>query len=117
MWINSLPHFFADVLAVIFAITATIDMAGSLYIRARVRQWRYLRHFYRVMCVLQLFTALFLAVPQLRIWGIFLAGFVTSFRIVILRNHRQWSWAGAPAPSTPILLPPSRPAPKMPFPT
>jgi hypothetical protein len=117
MWINNLPHFLVDVLAVIFVITATIDMAGSLYIRARVRQWRYLRHFHRVMCVLQLFTALFLAVPQLRIWGIILAGLITSFRIVILRSHRQWSWAAAPTHSAPILLPPSRLAPKIPSPT
>jgi hypothetical protein len=114
MWINSFPRYFADVLAVIFAITATIDMAGFFYIRARARQWRYLRQFYQVMCVLQLFTALFLAVPQLRIWGIILAGLVTSFRTVILRYHRQWNWAAASTRSAPILLPPSRLVPKFP---
>jgi hypothetical protein len=116
MWINNLPHFLADGLAAIFVITAAIDVAGSLYIRMRARQWRYLRHFYRVMGVLQLFTALFLAMPQLRIWGIILAGFIMSFRIVILRNHRQWNWAAAPTHSAPILLPPSRLAPKIPSP-
>jgi hypothetical protein len=92
MWIGNLPSLLPDGLAAIFTIVAIIDMVGSFNIRARSRQWRKLRHFYRVMCVLQLFTALFFAVPQLQIWGVILAAFITSFRIVILRNHRQWNW-------------------------
>jgi hypothetical protein len=95
MWTNSLPHFLAGALAVTFAVAAVIDMAGSRYVRARFRRWRYPRQFYRVMGVLQLFTALFLAVPQLRIWGIILAGLITFFWVVTLLNHRQWSWAMA----------------------
>ena len=35
MGTNSLPHLLAGALAVIFAITAIIDLAGSRYIRAR----------------------------------------------------------------------------------
>src|SRR5580658_8005044 len=91
----SLPHLLAGVLAMIFALTALIDLAGYRYIRARFRQWRYPRQFYRVMGVLQLFTSLFLATPQLRIWGIILAGLITFFWVVTLLNHRQWSWAVA----------------------
>jgi hypothetical protein len=92
VWISSLPRILADGLASIFVIVATIDMTRSLNIRTRSHQWRKPRHFYRVMCVLQLFTALFFAVPQLQIWGVILAAFITSFRIVILRDHRQWNW-------------------------
>jgi hypothetical protein len=95
MWANNLPHILAGVLAVIFAITGIIDVAGSAYVRARFRHREYPRQFYRVMGVLQLMTALFLAVPQLRIWGIILAGLTTFFEVVILLNHRQWSWAAA----------------------
>ena len=95
MWTNSLPHLLAGSLAVIFAINGAVDFAGSGYIRARFRQWRHPRQFYRVMGVLQFLTALFLAVPVLRIWGIILAGFVTFFWVVTLLNHRQWSWAAA----------------------
>ena len=95
MWTNNLPHLLAGILAMIFAITATIDLAGSRYISARFRQWRYPQQFYRVMGVLQLFTSLFLAMPQLRIWGIILAGLITFFWVVTLLNHRQWSWAVA----------------------
>jgi hypothetical protein len=95
MWTSSLPHLFAGSLAAIFAITGIIDFAGSGYIRARFRQWRHPRQFYRVMGVLQLLAALFLAMPLLRIWGIILAGFVTFFWVVTLLNHRQWNWAVA----------------------
>ena len=95
MWINNLPHLLAGALAVIFATTAIIDLAGSRYIRARFRQWRYPRQFYWVMGVLQLMTSAFLSMPQLRIWGIILAGLITFFWVVTLLNHRQWSWAVA----------------------
>jgi hypothetical protein len=67
------PRTFAGTLAVIFAITAIIDLGGSPYIRVRFRQWQHPRQFYRVMGVLQLITSLFLAIPQLRIWGFVLA--------------------------------------------
>jgi hypothetical protein len=95
MWTNVLPHILANGLAAIFAIAAIIDLAGSRYVRARFRQWRYPRQFYRVMGVLQLITAAFLAAPQLRIWGILLAGLLAFFWTVTLLNHRQWSWAAA----------------------
>jgi hypothetical protein len=95
MWTNSLPHFLAAALAAIFAAAAVIDLAGSRYVRARFRQWRRPRQFYRVIGVLQLFTAIFLAVPQLRVWGIILAGLMTFFWVVTLLNHRRWNWAMA----------------------
>jgi DoxX-like family len=95
VWTNSLPHFLAGILALIFASAGIIDVAGFRYVRARFRQWQYPRQFYWVVGALQLLTALFLAVPQLRIWGIVLAGFITFFWVVILLNHRQWSWAVA----------------------
>jgi membrane protein HdeD len=95
MWTNGVPHLLAHVLAVIFAIAGIIDIAGHHNLREWFRDWQYPSQFYRTMGVLQLFVALFLAVAQLRIWGIILAGFVLFFWIVTLLNHRQWSWAAA----------------------
>ncbi len=95
MWTNGFAHLLANGLAAIFAVAAIIDLAGSRYVRARFRRWRYPLQFYRVMGVLQLITAIFLAVPPLRIWGVILAGLVTFFWMVALINHRQWSWAAA----------------------
>jgi hypothetical protein len=95
MWTNSLSHLFAGVLAVTFAVAAITCMAGSRYLRERFRDWGYPGQFYRVMGVLQLLAAFFLAVAQLRVWGIVLAGFIIFFWTVALLNHRQWSWAVA----------------------
>jgi hypothetical protein len=96
MWMHVLPHLLASVLTAIFALAGIFGMAaGSDYLRARFRPWQYPRQFYRIMGVLQLIVALFLAVPQLRIWGIICAGPIIFYWIVILLNHRQWSWAVA----------------------
>jgi len=95
MWMNSLPHILAGILALIFASTGIVDVAGFRFARARFRRWQYPRQFYRVIGVLQLITSVFLAMPQLRIWGIVLAGVITFFGVVTLLNHRQWSWAVA----------------------
>jgi hypothetical protein len=92
---GNLPHIFAGALAAIYAIAGIIDLMGARYIRARFRHQEYPRQFYRVMGMLQLITALFLAVPQLRIWGIIMAAFLTFYWVVIFLNHRQWSWAVA----------------------
>jgi hypothetical protein len=91
----SLPHLLADLLAGIFAVAAITDLVAARYVRARFRRWRYPRRFYRVMGMLQLFTAFFLASPPSRIWGVILAGFITFLWVVILLNHRRWSWAAA----------------------
>ena len=62
MWTDSLPHLLANGLAAIFAIAAIMDLAGARYVRARFREWRYPRQFYRVMGVLQLIAAIFLVI-------------------------------------------------------
>jgi hypothetical protein len=93
MWAHAFPHLLSNVLAAIFAVSAMVDLAGFRFVRARFRQWRYPRQFYRVVGVLQLVTAVFLATPLLRVWGIILAGLITFFSVVTLLNHRQWIWA------------------------
>ena len=90
MWISSLPHFLVGVLAAIFEVAAIGYIIGSGYFRERLR---HPVQYYRVIGVLQLFAAFFLMVPQLRIWGIVLAGLMTFFWVVSLLNHRQWNWA------------------------
>jgi hypothetical protein len=97
MWTSSLLQLLAGALAGFFALTAMIDLAGSRHIRAQLRQFGYPRRFYRAAGVLRLVTALLLAVPQLRIWGVVLAGLITFSWVVALLNHRQWRWAGAGA--------------------
>jgi hypothetical protein len=95
MWTTSFPYLLVNALAAIFGGAALIGMAGSRYLRERFGQWRYPGKFYRVMGLLQLFTALCLALPPLRVWGIVLAGIITFVWVVNLLNHRQWRWAAA----------------------
>ncbi len=92
MGLQNLPYFLANVLAAGFALAAILDLFGARHVRAWFHQ-RYPRRFYRVMGVLQLFTALFLAMPLLRIWGIMLAALLIFFWTVAFLNHRQWRWA------------------------
>ena len=93
MWASSFPHLLTNVLVAIFAIAAIVALSGFQTVRARFRLWRYPRQFYWVVGVLQLVTAIFLATPLLRIWGIILAGLITFVSTVTLLNHRQWIWA------------------------
>jgi hypothetical protein len=93
MWADNLPHLFAALLAAIFAVAAIIDLVGSRYMHARLHRRRHPSQFYRTTGALKLFTALFLATPELRIWGVILAGLITFFWVVTLLNHRQWRWA------------------------
>jgi hypothetical protein len=95
MWTHSLPHLLGNFLSAIFAIAAIIDMAGFLRIREWLRQSWHPRQSFRVMGVLELITSIFLAIAQLRIWGIPLAGLITFFWVVTFLNHRQWSRAAA----------------------
>ena len=95
MWTSDIPHLVIAVLIAIFAIAAIIDKAAARYLCERFRDWGYPRQFYRVMGVLQLFVALFLAVAQLRVWGIILAGFILFWGIVFLLHHGRWRWAAA----------------------
>ena len=95
MGTHDLPHLLAAALTAIFALTAVVELTGARYIRSHYRHWRHPRRFYRVTGALQLLAALFLAMPQLRISGILLAGFVLFLWVVTLLNHRQWRWAAA----------------------
>ena len=95
MWTSGIPHLMVAVLVTIFAIAAMVDIGAARYLRERFRNWGYPRQFYQVFGVLQLFAALFLALVQLRVWGIMLAGFILFWGIVILLHHRRWSWAVA----------------------
>jgi hypothetical protein len=82
-----------NVVSGIFAIAGIVNLSGSAHVRAAYRLWRYPPHFYRVIGVMELMTALFLMLPQTRIWGVAASGFVIFGSIVTLLNHRQYLWS------------------------
>jgi len=95
MWTNNLPDVLADSLAAIFAVAAIIGMAATRHLHERFRRWRHPGQFYRMISELLLLTALFLALPEMRLWGIALAGFILFWGVVSLLNHRRWGFAVA----------------------
>lgn len=77
--------------AALFAIAALVNLTGSDVVRAAYRFWHYPKRFYRVVGLIELMAALFLAVPQLRVWGVILGGIIAFFAVVTLLNHRQYA--------------------------
>ena len=82
-----------DVVSGIFGIAGIVNLCGGTYVQAAHRLWRYPPNFYRVIGVMELMTALFLMLPQTRIWGIAASGIVIFGSIVTLLNHRQYLWS------------------------
>ena len=82
-----------NVVSGIFTLTGLINLSGSTAMRAVYRLWRYPHHFYRVVGVAELMVALFLMLPQTRIWGIAAGGVITFIVIVTLLHHRQYLWS------------------------
>jgi hypothetical protein len=91
MTITELETLVAYGLVALFGFAGLVNVTGNSAVRAVYRFWHYPRQFYRVVGALELLTALFLAVPQLRIWGIILGGLIAFFAVVALLNHRHYA--------------------------
>ena len=83
----------AIILATLFALAAMLNLAAPDALRRVYRRWDYPRGFYYVAGLAQALTALFLAVPETRIWGGILGAFVLFITTVSLLNHRQYLFA------------------------
>jgi hypothetical protein len=83
----------ALILTTVFALAAMLNLAAPDFLRSFYRRWDYPRGFYYVVGAAQATTALFLAVPETRIWGGILGAFVLFATTVSLLNHRQYVYA------------------------
>jgi len=88
-----ISHLVADAVSLLFAVAGIINLIGPARVRVIYRFWHYPRGFYRIVGAVELFTALFLIVPELRIWGVALAGPIAFVSVVTLLNHRQYLWS------------------------
>lgn len=68
----------------LFLLAAMVNLSGIPLVKQAYRAWAYPPNFYRVVGLLELTAALFLAVPQIRIWGVILGGFIAFFSAVTL---------------------------------
>ena len=80
-------------LAGAFLLVGTLHIAAPRFLREAYHQWRFPRGFYYVAGVAQLFAAVFLAAPQLRIWGGILAAAILFVTCVSLLNRRKYGFA------------------------
>jgi hypothetical protein len=93
MAITGITQLAVYVVSALFLLAGVLNLSGIKAVRAAYRLWHYRRSFHRTVGVLELATALFLIVPQLRIWGVMLAVPITFFSVVTLLNHRQYLWS------------------------
>jgi len=93
MFHNSFPSAVVVWLAIIFLIGAVVQLPGPGFVRRAYKQWEYPPKFYRVTGFLELLIALFLVVPQTRIWGVFLAILVTFAAEITLLKNAQYMWS------------------------
>ena len=93
MFHNSFPSTIVALLTTIFLVSAAVQLPGPAFVRRAYTQWEYPPKFYRVTGLIQLLIALFLAVPQTRIWGVLLAALVTFAAEVTLLKNEQYMWS------------------------
>ena len=76
-----------------FLLAGLVNLGGGSVVRAAYRAWDYPPNFYRVVGLIELVVALFLALPQTRIWGVILGGFIAFFSVVTLLKHSRYVWS------------------------
>jgi len=82
--------FFVWGLAAVFGIIGCIHLAGPRFLREAFERWNYGSRMRMITGLLEIGTALMLADPELRIWGIGLAALIMFAAVITLLNHRQY---------------------------
>jgi len=92
---SDIANLIAEMLAGLFALTAVLNLAAPGFVRRIYQRWTFARGFYYAVGAAQALTALFLAVPQTRIWGGILGAMILFVTVVSLLNHRRYLYAVA----------------------
>ena len=82
-------------LAGLFFLSGAMHIAGSHQLRAVYRRWQFADSFRYVAGVTHLLAALFLAIPQTRIWGGAIAAAILFGAVVSLLNHERYFYAAS----------------------
>jgi hypothetical protein len=80
-------------LATLFGLAAALNLTAPGFLRRAYARWRFARGFYYVAGTALGLTALFLAVPQTRIWGGVLGAMVLFITTVLLLNRGKYGYA------------------------
>jgi hypothetical protein len=79
------------VLIVAFGAIGLIHLSGIKAIRDSYTGWGYPERFYLVTGFAEVVTAVLLAIPTTRVWGIALGATICIAAIVTLLRHKQWT--------------------------
>jgi DoxX-like protein len=82
-------------LSIVFGVSGLLHLTGPGFLLRAYERWEFPRHFHRVAGCAALLTALFLATPQTRLWGVVLGYTVTFVAVVILLSRSQYAWSAA----------------------
>jgi hypothetical protein len=83
----------ALILAAFFALAAALNLSAPGFVRRVYQRWAFARGFYYVVGLAQALAALFLAMPETRIWGGILGALILFVTVVSLLNHRKYLYA------------------------
>jgi hypothetical protein len=87
------PFLVAWSIGTILALAGLMNIAGPRGLRAAYARWEFPTRFHLAVGVLQIAAGIFLAIPDMRVWGIALAGFIIFGAVVTLFNHRRYVFA------------------------
>ncbi len=90
---SSFPSTVVVLLTIFFLISAVIQLPGPAFVRRAYKRWEYPPKFYRVTGAIELLIALFLTLPQTRIWGVMLAVLVIFVAEITLLKNEQYMWS------------------------
>ncbi|HEX3431492.1 MAG TPA: hypothetical protein VHT03_11455 [Rhizomicrobium sp.] len=85
--------FLPKVAAASFAMAGLVFFADPAPLSKLLAEWGYGRNFSRVFGTFALGAAVFLSIPQLRLWGVALAGFILFGTTVALLERRKYLYA------------------------
>lgn len=91
--LSGLADNLALILTALFAFVGAMNLAAPGFVRRSYQRWGYPRGFHYVAGGAQGLTALFLALPETRIWGGILGATILFIVTVSLLNHRKYAYA------------------------
>jgi len=90
MQLSSTFSVLAACLAVVFWVIGVTHLLGPRFLRDAFEKWNYGTLVRLVTGTLEVLAALMLAHPELRGWGIALAGLIMFGAVITLLNHEQY---------------------------
>jgi uncharacterized membrane protein YphA (DoxX/SURF4 family) len=89
----SFPFLIAWLVGAILMVVGFINIAGLRKVREAYARLEFPPRFYLVAGILEVTAAALLAIPEMRLWGIALAGLIIFGAVVTLFNHRRYVFA------------------------